>query len=369
MHKEFRGVRGSPGGGSAGEVSVEFLYVYAFFGGLILIARNSRILRPKNRAILRGAVRIAAATAANNRAMLAHSDAHCTPQNSLTKAKSPVWISHNYRDIDPSWLAAGERRGQSSACPRDLCLPPVCLVPCGSTWCQNPAASDLPPFWPASLERESCTFQDSRPMRSHWKRCPDVSSTRLPSPPPSPCPPPSPYSPVLSLWMELLVCPTADKSESCPFPKIGACAMTTKFLDNKIFIFKILLSWRFPWKIAFRTIFPSAPLPTPPEKCKFYFYCRLAFSEKSTRRRKHNINNLLGFLNGQGFVPWLICNDPKVIPSEFLYAGRPHPLHAKQLSKCNFLPPNGLHENDVFSRKNQRKTASLAPFVLFSLSL
>ena len=57
--------------------------------------------------------------------------------------------------------------------------------------------------------------------------------------------------------------------------------MTTKFLDNKIFTFKILLSWRFPRKIAFWTIFLSAPLPTPPpEKRKFYFYCRLAFSEK-----------------------------------------------------------------------------------------
>ena len=61
--------------------------------------------------------------------------------------------------------------------------------------------------------------------------------------------------------------------------RLGACAMTTKFLDNKIFTFKILLSWRFPRKIAFWTIFLSAPLPTPPEKRKFYFYCRLAFSE------------------------------------------------------------------------------------------
>ena len=35
MRKEFRGVRGSlEGGGSAWEVSVEILYVYAFFGGL-----------------------------------------------------------------------------------------------------------------------------------------------------------------------------------------------------------------------------------------------------------------------------------------------------------------------------------------------
>ena len=61
--------------------------------------------------------------------------------------------------------------------------------------------------------------------------------------------------------------------------KIGACAMTTKFLDNKILTFKILSSWRFPRKIAFWTIFLSAPLPTP-EKRKFYFYCRLAFSDK-----------------------------------------------------------------------------------------
>ena len=29
---------------------------------------------------------------------------------------------------------------------------------------------------------------------------------------------------------------------------LGACAMTTKFLDNIIFKFKILLSWRFPRK-------------------------------------------------------------------------------------------------------------------------
>ena len=29
-------------------------------------------------------------------------------------------------------------------------------------------------------------------------------------------------------------------------PELGACAMTTKFLDNKIFTFKVLLWWRFP---------------------------------------------------------------------------------------------------------------------------
>ena len=39
MHKEFRGSRAPRRGGSAWEVSVEILYVYAFWGGLIQIAR------------------------------------------------------------------------------------------------------------------------------------------------------------------------------------------------------------------------------------------------------------------------------------------------------------------------------------------
>ena len=61
---------------------------------------------------------------------------------------------------------------------------------------------------------------------------------------------------------------------------VGACAMTTKMFDNQICNFKILLSWRFPRKAAFRTIFLSAPKPpTPLKNRKFYFYCRLAVSE------------------------------------------------------------------------------------------
>ena len=59
---------------------------------------------------------------------------------------------------------------------------------------------------------------------------------------------------------------------------IGACAMTTKFLDNKICTFKILLSWRFPRKQAFLGDYPLCPQGPPPPKRKFYFYCRLAFS-------------------------------------------------------------------------------------------
>ena len=56
--------------------------------------------------------------------------------------------------------------------------------------------------------------------------------------------------------------------------------MTTRFLDNKICTFKILLSWRFPRKIAFLDDFPQCPPgPPPPQKREFYFYCRLAVSE------------------------------------------------------------------------------------------
>ena len=63
-------------------------------------------------------------------------------------------------------------------------------------------------------------------------------------------------------------------------PILGACAMTTQFLDNEIKIctFKIKLSWRFPRKTAFWKIFLSAPkAPLKTRKC--YFYCRLAVSE------------------------------------------------------------------------------------------
>ena len=56
-------------------------------------------------------------------------------------------------------------------------------------------------------------------------------------------------------------------NENFCFAQIGACAMTTKFLDNKNFTFKILLPWRFPWKIVFWTQFSSLPpCPPPPQK-------------------------------------------------------------------------------------------------------
>ena len=45
--------------------------------------------------------------------------------------------------------------------------------------------------------------------------------------------------------------------------------MTTKFLDDKIWNFKILLSWRFPRKTAFLGDFPL--LPTPKKKANSIF--------------------------------------------------------------------------------------------------
>ena len=71
---------------------------------------------------------------------------------------------------------------------------------------------------------------------------------------------------------------------------LGACAMTTKFLDNKICTFRILLSWRShknkPLSVFGRfSSLPPKP-PPPPQKRKFYFYCRLAVSYLCQRTTK-----------------------------------------------------------------------------------
>ena len=48
--------------------------------------------------------------------------------------------------------------------------------------------------------------------------------------------------------------------------------MTTKFLDNKICTFKILLSWRFPRKNSVLDDFPLCPQGLPPhQKAKILF--------------------------------------------------------------------------------------------------
>ena len=71
---------------------------------------------------------------------------------------------------------------------------------------------------------------------------------------------------------------------------IGACAMTTKFHRNKIFTFKFLLSWRFPWQIAFGTIFPPAhPTHSPPWKVQFSFLLSSRFLWDKLEQKKSNM--------------------------------------------------------------------------------
>ena len=84
------------------------------------------------------------------------------------------------------------------------------------------------------------------------------------------------FFPPLSPWGAV---PSLRSSSGKP----NACAMTTKFLDNEICTFKILLSWRFPRKSALLDDFPLCPKFLPLKNEKFYFYCRLAVSEKKVR--------------------------------------------------------------------------------------
>ena len=54
--------------------------------------------------------------------------------------------------------------------------------------------------------------------------------------------------------------------------------MTTKFLDNKIIAFKILLSWRFPRKNSVLDNFPLCPLLTPPLKNANFIFIVVSLS-------------------------------------------------------------------------------------------
>ena len=55
-------------------------------------------------------------------------------------------------------------------------------------------------------------------------------------------------------------------------PTLGACAMATKFLDNKICTFRILLSWRFPGKTVLFDNFPLCPQGPPPSKVQNFIF-------------------------------------------------------------------------------------------------
>ena len=60
---------------------------------------------------------------------------------------------------------------------------------------------------------------------------------------------------------------------------LGACAMTTKFLDNKISSFKFDCRDVSPPKNRVLDDFPLCPSARPAQSHKFCFYCRLAISD------------------------------------------------------------------------------------------
>ena len=72
--------------------------------------------------------------------------------------------------------------------------------------------------------------------------------------------------------------------------KVGACAMTTKFLDNKIFTFKILLSWRFPRKKRFGQFSSLPPCPSLPWKTQILFLLSSRFLWKRDTQTGTKIN-------------------------------------------------------------------------------
>ena len=112
--------------------------------------------------------------------------------------------------------------------------------------------------------------------REHWKISREHSRGSLRGDPPVRLTQTKPQPSWAFPWTSLCTLPCAFSWVSCE--SLGACAMTTKFLDNKIFTFKILLSWRFPRKIAFWRIFLSAPLPTPPWKTQILFFIVVSLS-------------------------------------------------------------------------------------------
>ena len=82
-------------------------------------------------------------------------------------------------------------------------------------------------------------------------------------------------------------CVSWGRSRQTDLTRVGACAMTTKFLDNKICTFKILLSWRFPRKKHVFGRFASLPPnPHPLRKANFIFIVvSLSLTEGEQTRR------------------------------------------------------------------------------------
>ena len=69
------------------------------------------------------------------------------------------------------------------------------------------------------------------------------------------------------------------KNRSKEVKIVGACAMITKFLDNKIALSKFYCRGVSHGKQHFGRFSSLPPRPAPLKKRKFYFYCRLDVSE------------------------------------------------------------------------------------------
>ena len=109
---------------------------------------------------------------------------------------------------------------------------------------------------------------------------------------------------------------------------VGACAMTTKFLDNKNFHFQNFIVVAFPTKTSVFGRFSSLPpSPSPPQKRKIYFYCRLAVSECEKVRQPFSFfpENILTqkLLHPSGRRPRFIR--PYTWDAEDLQDPHPHP--------------------------------------------
>ena len=70
--------------------------------------------------------------------------------------------------------------------------------------------------------------------------------------------------------------------------RVGVCTMTTKFLDHKKSLFQNFIAVAHPTKNGVLDDFPLCPQCPPPQNRKFYFYCRLAVSDRvgCTRQKK-----------------------------------------------------------------------------------
>ena len=129
--------------------------------------------------------------------------------------------------------------------------------------------------------------------------------------------------------------------------------MTTNFLDNKICTFKILLSWRFPRKTAFWTIFLSAAKAPPLKKRNFCFYCRLAVSEKRFGKDNLRLHFRWGFYTHN--IPIRVpVSPPQMVALEEVCLFLPWCC-----AKLFFASPLGLPSSPTWHSRSKRSKPAL----------